>query len=159
MRLKGHPLIIAIIAIAALSVFVFLGKEDFKLCYDLMQHGKFTAGTVKAVTKKQDYRRRKYSSNTYTYYANTIEYAGTSGDFRSDKPMMIGQRVEIYYSSAAPGNARLREKGQPFKSVVDIMLAPDMLGWEAFGGLSFLLAIFGLFQWLTKSGRYYEGYS
>lgn len=115
--------------------------------YDLYRNGLMTSGIVEDVSQREKIEGGRKHKRRITVYEHKISYLELEKNFEENELLLIGDRIQIYYSAKNPKNAVVARLNHPYKSLKEAVLTTD-----AFIFLSLVL-LFGTFFYFTiKAG-------
>lgn len=141
---------VLMLAISGYIINMAISSDNFRVDYELYQHGKIAPGKVKSVVRSFETPRGGKSNKPYEVFDHIIAFEGKEQDFRLMRPLAVDQELDIYYSSRNRAFARVKEPYHPFASLADVLIQPTTalyLGFGAFAAFSaFFMLLKGLFM-------------
>ncbi|MEZ0261445.1 MAG: hypothetical protein ACAH80_10575 [Alphaproteobacteria bacterium] len=137
---------VLMLAISGYIINMAISSDNFRVDYELYQHGKIAPGKVKSVVRSFETPRNGKSNKPYEVYDHIIAFEGKEQDFRLMRPLAVDQELDIYYSSRNRAFARVKEPSHPFISIEAVLLQPNTLIFVGIGLFGILSAFFILVQ-------------
>ena len=96
-------------------------KYSISSDFDLYKNGRITSGIVESREQTTRTRGRRYRRRIETVYVHQVKYKGLKKEFTKKKPIPVGSRIEIYYSTKNHNNAVFLNKNLPYRSIFPVL--------------------------------------